>query len=259
MTERNRLRSVLTLAYLNGIVPMRTQPLFLVSVLASPLSFLFFVTIASGGVFLKYAVTGGMLFTMLSIGTSLQTDLTHYRTDLKLQDMVVASPVEGPVYVTGLALSELLYSLPGLAVFAALWATGGPALGATGTHAWPVTVPNALTIGFTLLLVWAFATALGFTLATYFEDVREIFLFSSLISLGLTVFPPVYYPLSALPPWAQTIAYFSPTTYAAQLLHATSTATATPIASLAADWGVLLAFTVGLLVLAGAKARWREP
>jgi ABC-2 type transport system permease protein len=259
MIVRHRLRSVLTLAYLNGIVPMRTQPLFLVSVLASPLSFLFFVYIASHGTYLKYAITGGMLFTMLSIGTSLQTDLTHYRTDLKLQDMVVASPVEGPVYVTGLALSELMYSLPGLGVFAALWVTGGPALGATGTFAWPVTIPNAVTISLTLLVVWGFASTLGFTLATYFEDVREIFLFSSLISLGLTVFPPVYYPISALPGWAQTIAYFCPTTYAANLLHATSTSTATPITSLLGDWGVLLAFTIGLLFLAAVKARWREP
>lgn len=247
-TPRNRLRALLTLTYLNGMLPIRTQPLYLINIVASPLSFLFFVYIASGGKLLDYGLAGGMLMTMLSIGTSLQTDISHYKQDLKLQDVVVASPVEAPTYVAGLALSELVYSLPGMGVFVALWIYYGWA-----------SLGGAATLLLVLLLVWAFASTLGFTLATFFQDVRETFVFSSIISLALSVLPPVYYPISALPPFAQKLAYLSPTTYAADLLHSAVGLPAPSFWSAVTDWSALIGFSVVLLLLASWKARWREP
>jgi ABC-2 type transport system permease protein len=248
VSARHRLRSLFTLVMINGIIPIRTQPLFLMSLIASPLSFLFFIFIISKGALLAFGVTGGMVLTMLSVGTGLQSDLTHYRHDLKFQDIVVASPVEAPVYVAGMALSELVYSLPGLAVFVAIYFLDG-----LGTF-YSVAVLTGV-----LLLVWGFACALGFTLATWFQDVRETFLFSPLISLALTVLPPVYYPLSYLPGWAQTAAQFSPTTYAAQLVQSSVGLVTISGWTAALDWAVLVAFTVALFVIAGLKARWQEP
>jgi ABC-2 type transport system permease protein len=248
MSARHRLRSLLTLVQINGIIPIRTQPLYLLSLIASPLSFLFFIFIISKGALLAFGVTGGMILTMLSVGTGLQSDLTHYRHDLKFQDVVVASPVEAPVYVAGMALSELVYSLPGLAVFVLIYFLDGLA-----------TPLSVVVLAGTLLLVWGFACALGFTLATWFEDVRETFLFSPLISLALTVLPPVYYPLSYLPRWAQTAARFSPTTYAAQLVQGSVGLVPLSLESAAIDWGVLVAFTVALFIIAALKARWQEP
>jgi ABC-2 type transport system permease protein len=248
MTERHRLRSVLTLAYMNGVVPMRTQPLYLLSILASPLSFLFFVTVASGGALFLYGIAGGMLLTVLSVGTSLQTDMSHYRTDLKFQDVIVASPVEAPVYVVGIALSELVYSLPGIAVFILL-----------GAFEAPVTALAALSIFGVLLTVWVLATCLGFTLATFFADVRETFVFSSLVSLGLTVLPPVYYPITAIPASVRWLAYLSPTTYAAFLMQNAFGLIHLSLESALIDWAVLLVFSAALLAIAGLKARWRDP
>lgn len=248
MSGRNRLRSLLTLTYLNGVLPIRSQPLYLINLVASPFSFLFFIVIVTGGRLLNYGLAGGMLMTMLSIGTSLQTDISHYKQDLKLQDVVIASPVEAWVYVAGLALSELVYSLPAMGVFLVLWVWGGWA-----------TPGGALVLIGVLLLVWAFASALGFTLATYFEDVRETFVFSPLISLGLSVLPPVYYPITNLPEWVRPVAYLSPTTYAADLLHSTVGIGGLTFEGAAVDWAVLLGFTAALLTLAALKARWREP
>jgi ABC-2 type transport system permease protein len=248
MSERHRLRSLYTLVIINGVIPIRTQPLYLVNLLASPLSFLFFLTVVSHGALLAWGITGGLILTMLSAGTGLQSDLTHYRHDLKLQDIVVASPVEAPVYVAGMALSELVYSIPGLAVFVVLFAAQGLA----------TFVSVAVVLG-VLLLVWGFATALAFTLATYFEDVRETFMFSPLISLVLTVLPPVYYPLRYLPAWAQVAARFSPTTYAAQLVQGSVGLASVSLPSAALDWGVLGAVTAALFAVAAFKARWKEP
>jgi ABC-2 type transport system permease protein len=256
MTPRHRLRSLVTLVYMNGLIPMRTQPLYLVNTIASPLGFLFIIFVVSGG-HLLIGIAGGLLLTIMSIGTSLQSDMTHYKVDMKFQDMVVASPVEAPTYVSGMALSEFVYSIPGVGVFVFLWAT----------HATDVSVLGVLTVVGVLILAWAFASALGFTLATYFEDVRETFVFSPLISLGLTVLPPVYYPVSLLqsvsPPLlgkiATILALCSPTTYAADLLKKGMGGFPSTFLPAWVDWVALGVATVLFLILASAKARWREP
>ena len=248
MSERNRIRSLFTLVQLNGLIPIRTQPLYLVNLIASPLSFLFFIWIVSKGADLAYGVMGGMVLTMLSVGTGLQSDLTHYRHDLKFQDIVVASPVEAPVYVAGLALSELVYSLPALAVFGILFVYYGFA-----------TLTSSVVLIGALLLVWSFATAFAFTLSTYFQDVRETWMFSPIFSLVLTVLPPVYYPISYLPGWAQVAARFSPTTYAAELVQGAVGLQPLSFTSATFDWVVLGAFTAALFLLAAFKARWKDP
>ncbi|MCI4327796.1 MAG: ABC transporter permease [Thermoplasmata archaeon] len=248
MTERHRLRSLLWIAYMNGVVPMRTQPLYLLSILASPLSFLFFVTVASHGTLIFYGIAGGMILTVLSVGTSLQTDMSHYRTDLKFQDVIVASPVEAPIYVAGIALSELIYSLPGLGVFVVLWRLNGP-----------ISPEAALSVVGILLTVWALATSLGFTLSTYFNDIRETFVFSSIVSLGLSVLPPVYYPISAIPASVRWLAYLSPTTYAAFLMQGAFGLQPLSLPSAAVDWLILVLAAIALLAIAAVKARWRDP
>jgi len=248
MTARRRVQAMLSLAYLNGVIPIRTQPIYLVGLLSSPLSFLFFITIITHGAGFLAGVAGGLLLTIMSNGTGLQTDMSHYRQDLKWQDVVVASPVEAPTYVAGMALSELLYSVPGLAFFVALWAVYG------GVSMW-----GAITVVGVLLMVWAFASALGFTLATYFRDVRETFAISPLISVILTVIAPVYYPVSALPVSVRPFAYISPTTYAADLMRSGFGLESLPVEARLVDWTVLAVFSVALVLISAWKARWRDP
>jgi ABC-2 type transport system permease protein len=248
VSERNRLRSIGTLIQINGIVPIRTQPFYLVSIVAQPLSFLFFIWIISRGADLAYGLMGGMVLTMLSVGTGLQSDLTHYRHDMKFQDVVVASPVEAPVYIAGMALSELVYSLPALGVFLVLFVYYGFA-----------SVTSILVLTGVLLLVWAFGSAFAFTLSTYFQDIRETWAFSPIFSLVLTVLPPVYYPISYLPSWAATLSRFSPTTYAAELVQGAVGLQPLSWDTAVVAWIVLVGFTAALFLIAAFKARWRDP
>jgi ABC-2 type transport system permease protein len=248
VSERNRLRSVGTLIRINGIVPIRTQPFYLVSIVAQPLSFLFFIWVISRGADLAYGLMGGMVLTMLSVGTGLQSDLTHYRHDMKFQDVVIASPVEAPIYVAGMALSELVYSLPALGVFLVLFVYYGFA-----------SVTSIVVLTGVLLLVWAFGSAFAFTLSTYFQDIRETWAFSPIFSLVLTVLPPVYYPISYLPTWAATLAKFSPTTYAAELVQGAVGLQPLSFDTATIAWIVLVGFTIALFLVAAFKARWRDP
>jgi ABC-2 type transport system permease protein len=248
VSERNRLRSVGTLIQINGVVPIRTQPFYLVSIVAQPLSFLFFIWVISRGADLAYGIMGGMVLTMLSVGTGLQSDLTHYRHDMKFQDVVIASPVEAPIYIAGMALSELVYSLPALGVFLVLFVYYGFA-----------SVTSILVLTGVLLLVWSFGSAFAFTLSTYFQDIRETWAFSPIFSLVLTVLPPVYYPISYLPAWAATLARFSPTTYAAELVQGAVRLQPLSFDTAVVAWVVLVGFTVALFLIAAFKARWRDP
>jgi ABC-2 type transport system permease protein len=248
VSERNRLRSLFALVKINGVIPIRTQPLYLLNLVASPLSFLFFIWIVSRGADLAYGITGGMVLTMLSVGTGLQSDLTHYRHDMKFQDVVVASPVEAPIYVAGMAFSELVYSLPGLAVFVLLFVWYGFA-----------SATSLVVLAFALLLIWGFATAFAFTLATYFQDVRETWMFSPIFSLVLTVLPPVYYPIGYLPGWARVAALFSPTTYAAALVQGAVHLEPLSFSGAVLDWVALISFTAALFLIAAFKARWKDP
>ncbi len=254
MSARNRIRSFLSIVYLNGILPMRAQPLYLLNTIASPLAFLFFIDVASRGALSSFAITGGLILTILTTGTGIQADLVHYKQDLKFQDVVVASPVEAPVYVAGMAFSEFVYSIPGLAVFLLL------SIGVLD-----YTVVGTLTLVGALVLIWGFSTAFGFTLATYFSDIREAFVFAPLISILMTTLPPVYYPITYIPPSLRWAAYLSPTTYAADLVHRGLCAAgsacyeAPSAAATALDWAVLGGLTIVLILLAATKARWREP
>ncbi|MCI4322190.1 MAG: ABC transporter permease, partial [Thermoplasmata archaeon] len=74
-----------------------------------------------------------------------------------------------------------------------------------------------------------------------------------------SVLPPVYYPITSIPATFRWLAYLSPTTYAAFLLQGAFGLKSVPLSDGLVDWGVLIAASVALLVIAGLKARWRDP
>lgn len=249
MSLGSQLRAAGALVAINGIIPVRRTPLFLVNALGAPFSFLFIIYVVSQGRFVGFGVAGGLVLTTFSIGTSLQADMTHFRVDLKLQDMLVASPVRAWSYVLGMALSELAFAVPGIATFVVVgFVTEGPGD--------PLALPIIVA---TLLLVWSLGSSLGFFLATYLRDVRETFAVSPLISLVLSVLPPVYYPFTSLPEAYRWLGYLAPTADASHLIQG-ALGIISPLAPL--DWarsfGILLAFTLALMALATFKAQWRE-
>lgn len=244
---RGQLQAAMAFVTINGVIPIRRTPLLLFNTLAAPLSFLFFISVTSQGERIGYGVAGGLVLTTLAIGTSLQADIMHFRLDLKIQDMVVASPVRAQTYLLGMALSELVYASPGILVFIIVGLAGGW-MGPLGL----------LPIVAVLFLVWSLGSSLGFFLATYLRDIRETFALSPLLSLTLSVLPPVYYPLESIPQGFRWLALLAPTTHAARLIQASLGLS--PLA--ATDWAVsfaaLAAFTLGFISLARFKAQWRE-
>ncbi len=247
MSLRTQLRSSWGLIALNGIIPVKRMPLYLVNTLGAPFSFLFFIYIVSQGRSVGFGVAGGLVLTTFSIGTSLQADMTHFRVDLKLQDMVVASPMRAWTYVLGMALSELAFAVPGIAAFLVV----GYATEAPGLLAFPIILA-------TLLLIWALGCSIGFFLATYLRDIRETFAISPLISLVLSVLPPVYYPITAIPGAYQILGYLAPTADASLLIQGALGITGLSVLDWLRAAGILIGFTAAFILLAVFKAQWRE-
>ena len=226
---------------------MRNYPIVLINTVLSPLSFLVLITFVSRGSLIKIAVEGSFIMTMFSSGMSLQSDLSHLKNDFKLQDMVVSSPTTWLVYMLGIAISEIVYSIPALTVLVIL--------------AKYFSILNSVGIlEFVLVLLMMFFTsmAVGYTLSTFSSDIVQSFAFTRLLTTLFSTIPPVYYPITYIPLPFRYLAYLSPTTYAAQLAQSAGGYVSAPLMMIALDWVVLIAVTVTLFMIAKSKGRWRE-
>jgi ABC-2 type transport system permease protein len=244
---RSWSRQVLASVLVGSIYEMKNYPVVLVNTVLSPLSFLIIITFVSRGQLIGEAIEGGFIMSMFQSGLSLQSDLSHLKNDFKLQDMVVSSPTSPSAYVTGMALAEIIYSIPALAVLAVLAAIYiHPGLGQT-----------AQLLGVFLLMFLASVT-LGFTLSTFSSDIVQSFAFSRLISTIFSTVTPVYYPITYIPFPYRYAAYLSPTTYAAEITQSSTGFLSISSVEIVFAWTVLVAISLGFSLLAAKKARWRE-
>ncbi len=231
----------------NSVYEMRNYPIVLVTTVLSPLSFLVVITFVSQGALLGVAIMGGMIMSMFQSGASLQGDLSHLKNDFKLQDMLVSSPASPTIYVLGMALSEIIYMSPALAILVAL----------AGIYIHP-TAFQALELTAALLLMFAMSTTIGFMFATISSDIVQSFAFSRLLTTVFTTITPVYYPITYIPlPW-KYLAYLSPTTYNAEIMQATVGYLKLSTNVWVTDWIILAGVTAALLVFTSKRARWKE-
>ena len=245
--NRSALNQILAGVLVNSIYEMRNYPVVLLNTVLSPISFLILIVLVSHGSLIGAGIEGGLIMSMFSAGMSLQGDMSHLKNDFKLQDMVVSSPTKWQNYVIGMAASEIVYSLPALAVLAVLAA-----------FYLPLSVLGSLQLIAVLLLMFLASIALGYTFATFSSDIVQSYAFSRLLSTVFATLPPVYYPITYIPANVRFLAYLSPTTYAAMLAQNAGGFLKLNFSTVMIDWGVLIAVTACLLMIASTQARWRE-
>ncbi|MCI4322808.1 MAG: ABC transporter permease [Thermoplasmata archaeon] len=246
--------AVVRLSYANGIVPLWRSPVMLLAGFLTPLTLVFFLVVIAPSAILPYGIVGAILFTALFTGNGIMNDCAYLRLERQLQQVFVASPVRPTAYALGMALSELAFTLPALVMFLViLWIV-------TGIGALPV-----LALLGVVLLTWLMASSFGFLLSTFFRRLREIWPIGAVVFTALSVLPPVFYPMSVIPPGYRWLAFLVPSTYAGQLADraaglSVASINGNPILSSASfDLVGLVGFTL-LFVLASMQlARWREP
>ena len=240
-------RQVLASVLVNAVYAMKNYPVVLINTVLAPISFLVIVNFVSQGALLSQAIEGAFIMSMFSSGMGLQSDLSHLKNDFKIQDMVVSSPASPAAYVLGMALSEIVYSVPALATLTVLMAIF--------VHPGAIEALELLAV---MLMMFTTSVTLGFTLSTFTSDIVQSFAFSGLISTLFTTLPPVYYPITYIPLPFRYLAYLSPTTYAGEIAQSTTGLLHVSAISIALAWVVLAAVTVVFGVIAATKARWRE-
>jgi len=241
-------REVLASVLVNSIYEMKNYPVVLLNTVLAPLSFLIVITFVSRGQLIGEAIEGGFIMSMFQSGMSLQGDLSHLKNDFKLQDMVVSSPTTPGAYVTGMALAEIIYSIPALAVLTVLAAI----------YVHPGAL-EALELLGVFLLMFLGSVAMGFTLSTFSSDIVQSFAFSRLISTLFSTLPPVYYPITYIPLPFRYAAYLSPTTYAAEIAQNATGLIQLSATDIVFGWAILVAVSLLLFLIAVKKARWRDP
>jgi len=231
----------------NAVYEMKNYPIVLLSTVISPLSLLLVITFVTNGNLFGTAIEGGLIMVFFSSGIALQSDLSHLKNDFKLQDMIVSSPTSSRLYMIGMALAEIVYSIPALAILVAL----------AGIYLHPSLVQIAI-LSIVLLLMFAISVAIGFMLSTFSSDVVQSYAFSRLLSLLFATLPPVSYPITYVPAPFNYLAYLSPTTYAAEIMHSATGYLNIPVSMVIFDWIVLLIVCAIILFIAVKKTRWKD-
>ncbi|MGC8497321.1 MAG: ABC transporter permease [Thermoplasmata archaeon] len=231
----------------NSIYAMLNYPVVLINTLLAPLSLLAVVTFASHGTLLPIAAEGALIMNMVSSGISMQGDLSHLKNDMRLQDMIVSSPTPASVYVLGMAISEIVYSIPTITLLVIL-----------NIIFVKITLLGGITIFFDMALIFTFSVSLGFLLSTLSSDIVQSWAFSGILSPLLSTIPPVYYPISYIPYPYRYLSYISPTTYSAEIAQNAAGYIHLSYISLVLTWAVLIIVTLFMLYLSVKKSKWRE-
>ncbi len=243
-TKRN-IRTVLSVSYYLGILPMFRIPALLPFVFATPFTILFILYVGGAGSLLASGLAGALTMSVAQQGLILGADLTGFKIDHKFQSMVVASPVSSFTYMFSIALSELTFASPPVAVLLLIISHSG-----VGSLA-------ILEMIGVILLTWVTTSSIGFFLSTYVLNTRTAFLTVTFISTLISILPPVFYPIKILPSFLRPIAELAPTTQASILIQSLSGAHFAS-SQIELSWIALPLFTTFFLSLALFKARWRE-
>ena len=241
------VKQIFLIAYLTGILWLRRNPVSMVFSAISPFSMLFVLFVISNGHYVQFAVVGSLVMALVGYGLSLGQDISFYKTEYKVQDIFVASPVSSLTYMTGLALSELLFGFPALTVLAVLAAFFGNSIN---------TLPLLIS---TIFLTWGSMSAMGFFLSSHMLHMRNATQVISFVNVILAVLPPVFYTIRRLPSDLQYVAYLVPTTHASLMLQYTMGFPTPKEWSVALGLLVQVGYLIGFVILARTKAIWREP
>jgi ABC-2 type transport system permease protein len=244
--SRTALMQIFLIAYLTGILWLRRNPLSLIFSAISPFSLLFILFIISDGKYLPLSITGSLVMALVGYGLSLGQDISFYKNEYKIQDLFVASPVSPITYMVGLAISQILFGLPALLVLLSL-----ASLFLSSSIFFPLLI-------ITTLLVWGSMSSMGFFLSSHMLHMRNVSQIISFVNVILSILPPVFYSIERLPIQFQFASYFVPTTHASLMIQTTMGLPTPKEWSIELGLLVQVVYLVGFVILAKAKALWRE-
>lgn len=254
MSFRTQTNAILRICWFNGLLGLVRSPLVFVALFLTPVSFLFFLYVVAPRAELPYGVVGGVLFSCLFTGSGMMNDCAYLRLERQMQQVFITSPLRPISWVLGMALSELTFTIPALVLFLVVLSL-----------VISVSAATLLSLLGVIVLTWLLATSLGFLMSTFFRTLREIWPIGMVVFTTLSVLPPVFYPLAAVPASFRWVAFLAPSTFASQLAVSAAGLPLAPIPSvplLSSATADLIGLALLALLFTGIAmrfARWREP
>ncbi len=200
------LRFIGSMAWYYGIKTIIRGPSYLIASLATPLTLLFLVYILSHGVLVKFAIVGGLIAFIGSVGLSGAGDAAFFRLQLRMQELYVATEIHASDYMIAFTLSYLVFAIPGVVLYAYL-----------GTIYHLFTLFNVLGMIFIMVFLIVTTTAISFIISGSINHLRNIWGITAILTIITSILPPTFYPYYYVPNAFLYIISLSPTTPAAVL------------------------------------------
>ncbi|MEM0128141.1 MAG: ABC transporter permease [Thermoplasmatales archaeon] len=234
---------ILYFAWYYGFYVILRGPSYLLASLSLPLTLLFMVYIFSHGALIAFAIAGGPIAIVASNSINGAADAAFFRLQIRIQDLFVATSISSQDYMLALSLSYLVFSLPGIILYAIL-----------GAYFKVFTLYSALPIIGVLVLLTLTVSNLSFIIAGLLKHIRNVWGITSILSIIMTVLPPTFYPFPFLPRDALYFLSISPVTPAAVLFQGFVRLEPLQVSMIF----ILLGETVVLTILGRKFIRWRE-
>ncbi len=113
---------VLYFAWYYGFYVIKRGPSYLLASLSLPLTLLFMVTIFTHGTLIAFAIAGGPIAIVAANSINGAADAAFFRIQIRIQDLYVATSLTSQDYMLALSMSYLVFSLPGIVLYAILGA-----------------------------------------------------------------------------------------------------------------------------------------
>jgi ABC-2 type transport system permease protein len=231
------------MAWYYGVKTIIRGPSYLIASLATPLTLLFLVFVLSHGTLIRFAIVGGLIAFVGSVGLSGAGDSAFFRLQLRIQDLYVPSNVSAFDYMAAFTMSYLVFSVPGIALYVYL-----------GYIYNLFTVYDTIMMVFVMLLLIISTTSISFIISGSIKHLRNIWGITGILTILTSILPPTFYPYSYVPRIFLYIIALSPTTPAAVIAQGAFGLSP----ELNIMLYVLIIETVVYAILARVLVRWRE-
>ena len=196
-------------AWYYGFRTILRGPSYVIASLSSPLTLLFLVFILAGNTLVRFAIVGGFLGLVASVSFASVADAAFLRIQLRIQDLFIATSVSPTDYILGLTLSYVIFSMPGIILYAILGVIYGL-----------FNFVSVVALILILVVLTISTASLSMAIGGAVNHIRNVWGIAAIMQVFLTVLPPTFYPyenLMRISPFYLYALAASPTTPAAVL------------------------------------------
>lgn len=181
----------------------------LISFAIKPLSFIFLLTLVSGGKLFSTALIGGMVSFVAGVGVAdLAIEIAGMKTRSKFYDILSTLPLHPLKLGLGISVGMSIPALPYLVV-----------LIFTLAYVWELSLLKIAQIILLLAFLWLWSVFVGLYIGVKFREPIVIMRVSNIALTALTILAPVYYPLEVLPKALHRALLLLPTAGCAYLIR----------------------------------------